>query len=173
MPHPLRRSLVVAAFAAMVVLAAGARPALAVDWKHWNEGLAAAGRTGRPVIVDVYTDWCGWCRRMDNEVYARPEVSEYLEKHFVTIRLNAESNEPTTWQGTTRTAKALAAKFDVSGYPTTIFLTSEGEHLANAPGYIKADRFMLLLRFVGDGHMARHESWDDFMKQEQGGHSAP
>ena len=50
---------------------------------------------------------------------------------------------------------------------------SAAEYLASAPGYIKADRFMLLLRFVGDGHMARHESWDDFMKQEQSGRSAP
>ncbi len=144
-------------------------PARATEWKHWNEGMEAARRNGRPVLVDVYTDWCGWCERMDAEVYSKPDVSSYLAAHFVTVRLNAESGELTSYQGRNYSARSLASAFDVSGYPTTIFFGTDGEHLVNVPGYLPRDRFMLLLRFIGDGHLARNESWDDYVKAAQSG----
>lgn len=153
--------LVSALFALLLV----AVPAEAVQWKRWNEGLEAARRTGRPVLVDVYTDWCGWCRRMDADVYARPDVGEYLEGHFVLVKLNAESSEATPWQGQKQTARTLSNAFGVSGFPTTVFLDSEGQRLVNVPGYIPAERFLLLLRYIGDGHMARNVGWDDYVKQ--------
>ena len=58
----------------------------------------------------------------------------------------------------------------MDGYPTTVFLAASGERLVNVPGYIEPDRFLLMLRFIGDGHMARHETWDDFVDRSQGGH---
>lgn len=162
-------------FAVLIGLwaACAAPPAGAVDWKHWNDGVAAAKQSGKPMLVDVYTDWCGWCKRMDAEVYAKPDVSGYLASHFVTVRLNAESGEPASYQGRNYSARTLAASFDVSGYPTTIFFDGTGEHLANVPGYLPRERFLLLLRFIGDGHMARNESFEAYMKQAQGTHPAP
>src|SRR5205823_2646934 len=68
-----------------------------VAWRAWNQGLAAAAGSGKPVIVDVYTDWCGWCKRMDRDTYGRAEVSDYVNRHFVMVRLNAESNERVTY----------------------------------------------------------------------------
>jgi thioredoxin-related protein len=160
--------------AIVVLLAAcAATPAWALEWQNWNNGLQRARATSRPVLVDVYTDWCGWCKRMDKDVYARADVSQYLAAHFVTVRLNAESGEPTLYQGHSRPASALASGFDVTGYPTTIFLTSGGEHLVNVPGYVEPDRFLLLLRYIGDGHLARGEKWEDYVKTAKptaGGH---
>ena len=75
----------------LVALAPGAR---AVEWKTWNAGLAAAASSRRPVIVDVYTDWCRWCRQMDREVYGRADVSGYLAAKFVAVKLNAEGVRP-------------------------------------------------------------------------------
>ena len=150
-----------------------ALPAGAVEWKHWNEGMQAARQSGRPMLVDVYTDWCGWCKRMDADVYAKPEVGDYLASHFVTVRLNAESGEQAVYEGRNYSARSLASAFDVSGYPTTIFFDASGAHLVNVPGYLKSDRFLLLLRFIGDGHMARNESFQDFVKQTQAAHPAP
>ena len=145
-------------------------PARAVEWRHWNDGLAAASHAGRPVLVDVYTDWCGWCKRMDHDVYARGDVESYLSSHFVTVRLDAESVEPVSWQGHPSTARGLASAFEVRGYPTTIFLTAQGEHLVNVPGYVTPDRFLLLLRYIGDGHMDRGEKWEDYVAHAQERH---
>jgi thioredoxin-related protein len=162
-----RRTLLLPVLTLLALFAAA--PAGAVEWLHWNDGLEAARKNGKPVIVDVYTDWCGWCKRMDAEVYARPEVSDYMAKHFVAVRLNAESGELATWEGGNYTARRLAATFGVSGYPTTIFFASSGDHLANVPGYLPRDRFMLLLRYIGDGHMDKGESFENFMKAQQPG----
>ena len=155
-------ALLLPALLVAVAAAAGPRPPARVEWTRWNPGLRSAAGQGRPVLVDVYTDWCGWCRRMDQDVYARPDVREYLNRKFVTVRLNAESNEAVTYQGHELTARTLASGFNVTGYPTTIFLTSAGEHLVNVPGYVPADRFLLLLRYIGDGHMDRGERWEDY-----------
>ena len=139
----------------------------AIQWKAWNAGLQSASASGRPIIVDVYTDWCGWCKRMDKDVYARADVRDYLSRKFVTVKLNAESAEATRYEGRDYTARTLASRFEVSGYPTTVFLRPNGEKLVNVPGYVGPERFLLLLRFIGDGHMDRGVSWDDFAKKSQ------
>ncbi len=136
----------------------------AVPWQSWDPGLQQAGTTGRTVLVDVYTDWCGWCKRMDRDVYARRDVQDYLGRKFVAVRLNAESNEIARYEGRTYTSRTLAARFGVNGYPTTIFLSPTGDFLGNVPGYTPPDRFLLLLRYIGDGHMGRGESFEDFAR---------
>ena len=155
---------------AAALTAAAVAPAGAVQWKDWNAGLAAARTSGKPVLVNVYTDWCGWCKRMDRDVYARADVNSYLATHFVTIRLNAEGGELESYQGRTQSSRVLASSFGVDGYPTTVFLSAAGDRLVNVPGYVDADRFLLLLRFIGDGHMNRGESWDDYVKTARAGH---
>ncbi len=162
-----RRVGVLALLLAGLVLASASH-AQSVQWLDWNAGLKAASASGKPVLVDVYTDWCGWCKRMDREVYAKPEVREYLAKRFVSVKLNAESNQPATYEGRNLTGRTLASRFEVTGYPTTVFLRANGEKLVNVPGYVPADRFLLLLRFIGDGHMDRGVSWDDFLKKSKG-----
>ena len=150
---------------ALLSLASSAR---AVEWKRWNPGLAAAASSRRPVVVNVYTDWNRWCRQMDRDVYARADVNDYMAARFVAIKLNAESPDTVAYKGHGLTARSLASSFDVSGYPTTIFLASNGEHLVSVPGYVEPARFLLLLRWIGDGHMERGVKWDDFVKQPAG-----
>jgi len=148
-------------------LAMPLRTAAAADeirWLTWDAGLRQAEESGRPILVDVYTDWCGWCKRMDREVYSRADVREALTRRFVPVKLNAESKGAVTYQAQKLTERGIAAKFKVSGYPTTIFLASNGDHLVNAPGYLPADRFLLVLRYIGDGHFERGTSFEDFAR---------
>ena len=171
----MHRSLIIAlafttlsltANAAMHVTAASAAPAASPDWRAWDDGMRQAAATGRPVIVDVYTDWCGWCRRMDHDVYSQPGVADYLRKRYVTIRLNAEANTAARYEGRETTYEEIAQHFRVSGFPTTIFLRSTGAHMANVPGYVPADRFLLLLRYVAEGHADRNEPFADFERSQ-------
>ena len=163
------------AFLLLALLVPGHAPARAENagdgvWREWNEGLREASASQRPIVVDVYTDWCGWCKRMDRDVYSRSDVREYLSKRFVPVRLNAESGAAAQYEGKTVSSRALAARFRVSGYPTTIFLRPGGEHVVNVPGYVDADRFLLLLRYVGDGHLDRGVSFQDFVKKSSPAH---
>ncbi len=137
-------------------------------WRAWDPGLREAATSGRPILVDVKTEWCGWCRRMERDVYSRDDVSGYLSRRFVTIRIDAESPNPAGYQGRATTERALATRFQVTGYPTTIFLHPGGEHIVNVPGYVPADRFLLILRYVGDGHLDRGESFEAFVRANDG-----
>ncbi len=158
------RFLFAALLAAFVAL-----PARAAQWKAWNPGLKAARAAHKPMLVDVYTDWCGWCRRMDRDVYARADVNAYLASHFVTVKLDAEGGELESYQGRDYSGRSLAAEFGIDSYPTTVFFSATGDRLVNVPGYVEPGRFLLLLRYIGDGHMARKEKWDDYVKRAQGG----
>ncbi len=136
-----------------------------IPWQTWDAGLKHAAETGRPILVDVYTDWCGWCKRMDREVYARADVRAALARSFVPIKLNAESKGAATYQSQKLTERGIAAKFKVSGYPTTVFLASDGKHLVNAPGFLPPDRFLQVLSYIGDGHFERGTSFEDFVRK--------
>jgi thioredoxin-related protein len=153
-------ALLCAVLAVPSAVAAGA----GAGWREWDDGLREARVSGKPVLVDVYTDWCGWCKRMDRDVYARADVRDYLQRRFVAIKLDAEGGDAEQWKGASYTSRSLAAQFRVTGYPTTIFLDASGEHLVNVPGYVPADRFLLLLRYVGERHIDRI-SFDEFVKR--------
>jgi thioredoxin-related protein len=155
------RIFLLAAALALIPPSPAAQPA----WRTWDAGLAAAKSSGKPVLVDVYTDWCGWCKRMDKDVYSRSDVREILDRHFVSVKLNAESSSLAAYQGRSKSFRSLASGFGVSGYPTTVFLKSNGEHLVNVPGYVPADRFKLMLRYIGEGHLDRGVSWTTFQQQ--------
>lgn len=157
---------------AVLLIAALQAPAGADEgapWREWDQGLAEAQAKSKPVLVDVYTDWCGWCRRMDRDVYARDDVRASLEKRFVAVKLNAEADDAARYRGRDFTSRSIASGFRVTGYPTTIFLRPNGDHIVNVPGYIPADRFLLLLEFIGDGHMDRGVDFQEFAKKGAAG----
>ena len=70
-------------------------------------------------------------------------------------------------------ARALAQHFRVSGYPTTIFLGPGGEHIASVPGYVPPERFRLMLRYIGEAHIRRGVSWQEFEKSAAAGPIRP
>jgi thioredoxin-related protein len=155
-----------ALLAAPLLAALLAVPAAAdVRWRSFDTGLREAEASGRPMLVDVYTDWCGWCKRMDRDVYSRADVQAYLAQRFVAVKLDAESGAAASYEGKLHTGVSLARRFRVTGYPTTVFLRSDGGHLVNVPGFISADRFLTLLRYVGEGAMERGEDFEAFSRQ--------
>jgi len=156
--------------AALIVLlvAPSARAANAgLSWLDWDAGLQQARQRQRPVLVDVYTQWCGWCKRMDRDVYSRDDVREYLSQKFVTVKLDAEAPDEARYAGKAYTSRTLAAYFRITGYPTTLFLKSDGTHLVSVPGYVDGEKFLLLLRYIGDGHLDRGVAWEEFRAKQK------
>jgi thioredoxin-related protein len=136
------------------------------SWVGWDAGLQQARQLQRPVLVDVYTQWCGWCKRMDRDVYSREDVRDYLGQKFVTVKLDAEAADPGKYGGRAYTSRTLASEFRITSYPTTVFLKPNGEHLVSVPGYIAPERFLLLLRYIRDGHFERGVAWEDFVSKK-------
>ena len=107
----MRRALFTTLCTLAVVLLLHPANALAGPaWRSWDAGLREAEASGRPVLVDVTTDWCGWCKRMDQDVYARADVQGYLARKFVTVKLDAESDDAARYEGRAYTSRTLAAR---------------------------------------------------------------
>jgi len=91
----------------------------------WNssfeKGMQSARENNLPVVIDFYTDWCKYCEILENKIFPDPEVSKELEQ-FQKIRINGEEN------------KDLIKKFQITGYPTVLFLDSKGGYLGRVVG---------------------------------------
>ena len=146
--------------AGKVVAPAGAA-APEVHWRDLDAALAEAKSSNKIIVADVYTDWCGWCKRMDRDTYSKPDVQAYLDKSFVPVKLNAEAATRVHYAKGEYSYRELAAGFGINSYPTTLFLAPDGKHLASAPGYMKAADFLSVLRYFGDGHY-KNQSFKDY-----------
>ncbi len=135
------------------------------QWKTFDEGLKQAKQSGKKVLVDVYTDWCSWCKKMDANTYAEKKVSEYLAKNFVIIKLNAEGNESLTYSGEKITPAQFAQGMGVTGYPATLFLQSNGQPITLLPGYAEADMFLNVLSFIAENHY-QNKKFQDYLAEK-------
>ena len=131
-----------------------------------DEGLAAAGVSGKKVMIFVYASWCPWCRRFDAEVYPAPEVQAALAAHFEPVRLDGEDAESKiTYQGQVYTYQQFAQALGMQGYPTTAFMTADGQYLTRLPGFAPAAEFSRVLRYVGSDAF-RTQPYADFARTD-------
>jgi thioredoxin-related protein len=127
------------------------------------EAQALAASDGKKILVDVYTVWCGFCRKMAAETYPNAGVKEKVDEYFHLVRLDAEGNKEVTFNGDVLLEHELAAILGVSSFPTTIFIQSDGEPLGLQPGFLEAGMFSNLLGFVGSDAF-RTRSFEDYVR---------
>jgi thioredoxin-related protein len=136
-----------------------------ISWHSFDEGVALASQTGKKLLIDVYTDWCSWCKKMDREVYPDKRVREVLEARFVAVKLDAESSDRVTFNGSTLSEAELARAMGVSGYPTTVFLDANAKPITKIAGYMQSKDFANALRFIGEDHY-RTTTYDEFLSKQ-------
>lgn len=139
-----------------------------VQWNSFPTDTVVVKKEKKKILVDVYTNWCGWCKKMDREVYGDQRVADYLNKAFISVKLNAESPSTITYRGKQTTETAFAQSFGVSGYPTTLFLEPNGDLITALPGFVAADRFIEVLEFIGESHY-KTKSWEEFQTTKRKG----
>jgi thioredoxin-related protein len=116
---------------------------------NYTDAVSKAKAQNKMILVDVFTDWCVWCKRMDKDVYTDPAVQAEMNKYFTSVKLDAEATKEQTFRGATGTEQSIAQNMKVTGYPTTVFMTPDEQVIQAIPGYIKAPEFALVLRYIG------------------------
>lgn len=138
-----------------------------LKWKNFNNGFAEAKKTNKKIMLDVYTDWCKWCKTLDTEVYGNDEVSEYLNKQYVVVKYNPESTEKAIYKDTLYSGQEIAQMFGVSGYPKILFFEPNGDFINYLDGFVPADKFLPVIKFIGEEYYKKM-SWKDYQsKQDQ------
>ena len=117
------------ALALLLATAPGESPApplVAIHWeKKFDEALKKAQRAGKPLVVDFWAEWCGWCHRLDRTTYADPAVVRRAQE-FVAVKVNTEGS---------RRELQVSAKYGVRSLPTILFLSPQGRQLFRVNGY--------------------------------------
>ena len=145
-----------------------------IQWLSWGEAAAKQAEAPRKMLVDVYTDWCGWCKEMDRRTFADPEVAREINAHFYAVKLDAEAPGRLRYRGRTfsletgarRATHALARELlgGRLGYPTMVFLDERGDVIQAVPGFHEADAFLRMARYFGQDHY-RRVAWEEFGRE--------
>ncbi len=101
----------------------------------YDEALKAAQKDNKPILMDVYTDWCGWCKKMDQSTFGHKTFQAEASK-FVLAKVDGDKN------------KELVQKYGVRGYPTVVFLDSKGNLLQQSVGFKEASDFVVVMKEV-------------------------
>lgn len=101
-----------------------------IRWaSSFEAALREAKATRRPLMVDFYTDWCGWCKKLDAETYTDARVVAQA-RSFVSVKVNAE-----------REGAQLARQYRVSSYPNIVFMNENGLVIDRFAGYLPGEGF--------------------------------
>ncbi|MGN6417395.1 MAG: thioredoxin family protein [Pseudobacter sp.] len=105
-----------------------------VQFSHgsWNEILELAKRENKAIFIDVYTEWCGPCKKMAAEIFPQQKVGEVFNANFINYKIDAEKGE----------GIHLAAKYEARAFPTYLFINNQGELVYRTTGYMQAEAFI-------------------------------
>lgn len=141
-----------------------------INWVSFERAMAQSKQDGKPVLVDVYTDWCGWCKRLDATTYQDSAVIAYINANFHAVKFNAEGSDKISYHDSlfTNTGKThdLAKKL-LNGklsYPTTIFMVEKFNMVAPIPGYLTRETIQPYLFYFGEKVYEMNTTWESFMK---------
>lgn len=147
-----------------------------INWMTVDELNAAYAKNPRPILIDLYTDWCGWCKVMDRSTYSNEKVVRYINEHYYAVKYNAESTDSLTFNNKTyrfndeyrSNELALYLTFGRLEFPTTIFLPTIDARPAPLSGYLKPKEIEAPLKFFGEGAHATQTfvSFEKSLKHE-------
>ena len=149
-----------------------------VKWLTFEEAMELYEKEPKKLLIDLYTDWCGWCKVMDKNTYGNQVIASYINDNFYAIKFNAEQKEPVEFnghtfefipnagrKGTHSIAYAVTGN-KLSGYPMTVFMDEELRIIQPISGYLKPDQMEPIITFIGEGHYMTTK-WDDFKKNNK------
>jgi thioredoxin-related protein len=148
-----------------------------VKWYTIEEAYALNKTKPKKIMIDVFTDWCGWCKKMDRDVFSHPVIARYLNEYYYPVKFDAESSAPIEFNGqkfinegagirsTHQFANALL-KGQLS-YPSIAYFTEKLEYMGAMPGYKTPDQLEVILNFIAQDKF-KTISLEEFQKTFKG-----
>ncbi len=144
-----------------------------INWVTFEEAVELNKENPKMILIDLYTDWCGWCKKMDRDTYSRQEIIDYVNDKFYAVKFNAEQKEDVHFNGHTlkyvpsgkRGYHELAAALTRNqlSYPTTVFMDEKLQIIQPIPGYLDAKTFDTISRYMGE-EKYKDTPWEEYQK---------
>ena len=125
-------------FKTLCIFVATAGLALAGDWSHdWEAAKSQAKKEGKPILINFTgTDWCGWCIKLEKEVFSKTDFKDYAKDNLVLMEVDFPRRKEQSAEVKTQNKK-LDKEFKIKGYPTIFLLDADGNKLSGDIGYRK------------------------------------
>lgn len=144
-----------------------------VNWVSFEKAIELNKKIPKPILIDIYTDWCGWCKKMDRDTYSNNVIAKFINTNYYAIKMDGESKKPITYKGYTfkfekegRTKYHELSAALMNGklsYPSTIILSKEEKLLDRIPGFLKPKTMELVLAFYTNNNF-KTKKWKTFIK---------
>ncbi len=146
----------------------------AIHWMNFDEAVQMSKKHPKKIFIDVYTSWCGWCKRMDATTYTDKDIIKLMSKYYYAVRLDAETSDTFHFNNHLFFNAAPHQRGSVNElayslldgkleYPTTVYLDEKINRLTYAAGYMSAaDLKTVLLYFAENKYKTL--SFDEFKK---------
>jgi thioredoxin-related protein len=144
-----------------------------IKWYSFEQAVELSVKKPKKILVDIYTDWCGYCKQMDAVTFGNAQVARYINEHFYPVKLNSETRDTINFQGhkfvneggATRSAHQLSIALlqGQMSYPSVVYIDEDFRLLTAVPGFRKPDQIEPILRFFAEEHY-KAKSWDDYME---------
>lgn len=148
-----------------------------LEWISFVEAVQRNAEEPKKFFIDVYTDWCGWCKKMDAATFNHPDITKHLKENFYTIKLDAEMTDVIVFNGDTmalvqgygrRGTHELALRLmnGRASYPTIVYLDEKLNMLQPDPGYKTPEQLEPILIFYGED-IYKEKTWEEFIADYQ------
>jgi thioredoxin-related protein len=143
-----------------------------IKWLDFEDAVAQNQKKPKKMFIDMYTDWCGWCKKMDQTTFLNPVIVKYMNDNFYAVKFNAERKDTVTFNGKqyknpnptgSRSTHELAQLL-LSGkmsYPSFLILGEDLSKITTVPGYRKSPEFETILHYFGE-NAYKTQKWEEF-----------
>ncbi|WP_422090367.1 thioredoxin family protein [Tenacibaculum ovolyticum] len=163
--------------AVLAIISVGVKAQEKVNWLTFEEALEKNKENPKPILVDLYTDWCGWCKKMDKTTYKNNVIVKFINENYYAVKMDGEGKDdinfndkkftfispPPETRGKGYHELAYAIMKGNMSYPSTAFFDLEERLIQTVPGYLAEKKFeMILAFFTKDNYKTK--KWSEFSK---------
>ncbi len=148
-----------------------AQTAQTVKWYTIEEAMALAAKKPRPIMIDMYTDWCGWCKRLDADTFSNKGIAKYLNENFYSVKFNAEQKGNVNFLGKVykNSGRAHDLAMELSGgelsYPMLVYLKADGTVISPVPGYVDPKGLEPILHYIAEELYEKKVDFGEYSKK--------
>ena len=143
-----------------------------IHWMTFEQAVEKNKTEPKKIFIDVYTGWCGWCKRMDATTFRDSAVVSYVSKYYYAVKLDAETKDTIHFQGHEFIYRPENRANDIAisllnkrmSYPTTVYMDEAVALLSPVAGYLTPEQIMPILKYYGD-NIYKNKSWEDYSKE--------